>query len=500
MSYELQRLFFIYGVKFVRFVNLTIIIYFFAVNGLYLLMLFLSRAGLFRHMGRLFFSDYPSISKSSFTPPISVIVPAFNEAENILDSTESLRKLDYPEAEIIIVNDGSTDATMKLLKQAYELQPVDRVIRKIKEDGEVKITTEPIVSVYIVEREIGLQRLVVVDKMRGGKADSLNAGILVSRYPYVCSVDADSMLESDALVKVVKPIVEDPKNVVATGGVIRVANGCTVSHGRVQEMKLPRKILPKFQIVEYLRAFLGSRFAQGQLNALLIMSGVFTLLRKNVVVAVGGFHTDSIVEDMDLIVRMQRYLKEEDIPYRIEFVPDPIAWTEVPSTLRCLARQRIRWHSGLMDVLIHNRRLLFRPKYGALGLIGMPYYFFFEMLGPVFELVGYIAIPLAYLFGLLAWPEFLLFIIAAFLFGTFLSIFALLLEEQSRRQYPRWQDLLKLIFYGLADNIFYRPLISVLRFVAIIRFARGEREWGEIERRGFVEINRPDSVERAETA
>ena len=490
MSYELQRLLFLYGVKFVRVVNLTIIIYFFALNGSYLVLLLLSRSGLFRHMRRLFFSDYGSISKSSFTPPISVIVAAHNEAETIIDSAESLRKLNYPEAEIIIVNDGSTDSTLKTLKRAYNLQPVDRVIRKIKKDGEVKIATQPIRGVYIVEREIGLQRLVVVDKIQGGKADSLNAGILVSRYPYICSVDADSMLESDALLKVVKPIVEDPNVVVASGGVIRVANGCTVSNGQVQKMELPKKILPMFQIVEYLRAFLGSRFALSQLNALLIMSGVFALLRKDVVISVGGFNPDSIVEDMELIVDMQRSLREEDKPYSIVFVPDPIAWTEVPATVRSLANQRIRWHSGLMDVLIHNRRLLFNPNYGSLGMLAMPYYFFFEMMGPVVELFGYVAIPLAYIFGMLAWPEFLLFMIAAFLFGTFLSIFALLLQEQSRRQYPRWQDLLRLTGYAFADNLVYRPLISVLRFLAIIRFARGHREWGEIERRGFAEKSR----------
>ncbi len=490
MTYELERLFFIYVVKFVRFVNITIIFYFFAVNASYLVLLILSRSGLFRHMRRLFFSDYGSISKSTFTPPISVIVPAYNEAETIIESAESLRKLNYPEAEIIIVNDGSTDSTLKVLKRAYDLQPVDRVIRKIKKNGEVKISTQPIRGVYIIEREIGLQRLVVVDKMRGGKADSLNAGILVSRYPYICSVDADSLLESDALLKVVKPIVEDPSVVVATGGVIRVANGCTVSNGRVQKMELPNKILPMFQIVEYLRAFLGSRFALSRLNSLLIMAGVFALLRKDVVISVGGFNPDSIVEDMELIVDIQRSLREEDTPYSIVFVPDPIAWTEVPSTMRSLASQRIRWYSGLLHVLIHNRRLLFNPNYGSLGLLAMPYYFFFEMMGPIIELFGYIAIPLAYAFGLLAWPEFLLFIIAGFLFGTFLSVFALLLQEHSRRQYPRWQELLKLTGYALADNIIYRPLISVLRFIAIFRFARGRQEWGEIERRGFAEKQR----------
>ena len=363
-------------------------------------------------------------------------------------------------------------------------------MRKIKENGEVKISTQPIRGVYIIEREIGLQRLVVVDKMRGGKADSLNAGILVSKYPYICSVDADSMLESDALLKVVKPIVEDPNVVVATGGVIRVANGCTVANGRVQKMELPRKILPMFQIVEYLLAFLGSRFALSQLNSLLIMSGVFALIRKDAVISVGGYNTNSIIEDMELIVDIQRSLREKDIPYSIVFVPDPIAWTEVPSTLSSLASQRIRWHSGLMEVLLHNRRLLLNPNYGALGMLGMPYYFFFEMLGPVIELFGYIAIPLAYIFGMLAWPEFLLFIIAAFLFGTFLSIFALLLQEHSRRQYPRWQDLLRLTWYSLANNFVYRPLISVLRFMAIVRLLRGRREWGQIERRGFAEKTR----------
>ncbi len=490
MLYFFDRLVFTYGVKFVRLVNLTIIIYFFALNGTYLLQLIFSRYGLIGHMRRLFFADYETISTSSYTLPVSVIVPAFNESATILDAVESLRELDYPEAEIIIVNDGSTDDTLKLLKHTFDLQPVDRIVRKIRLGESLKLATEPIIGVYHIQSEIGLQRLVVVDKIRGGKADALNAGILVSRYPYICSVDADSMLESDSLLKVMKPVIEDPDRVVASGGVVRVANGCTVVRGRVKEIALPKNTLAMLQTVEYLRAFLGSRFALGQAGALLIISGVFAVLKKELCVAVGGYERQSIVEDMELVVRIQRYLRQREIGYRVVFVPDPIAWTEVPTTLRMLARQRIRWHSGLIEVMLKNRDLLFNYHYGALGLEAMPYYFFFEMLGPVIELFGYVAVPLAYFFGMLSWPEVALFIIAAFLFGSFMSVFAILLAEEGRRRYKGSRELLRLVWYGVLDNVLYRPLISVLRFIATIRYIRGQREWGVQEHRGFTEQER----------
>lgn len=488
MSYELQKFLVVYGIKFVRFVNLTIIIYFFAINSIYLFQLIFSRAGLVGHLKRLFFSDYTSISTSSYTPPISVIMPAFNEEASILDSVDSLRKLDYPEAEIIVINDGSTDSTLDVLKRAYNLEPIDTIVRKVKDEGgRVRIQTEPIIGAYRVGGEIGSLPLIVVDKLQGGKADALNAGILVSRYPYVCSVDADSMLERDALLKVVKPIVENPEMVVASGGVVRVANGCEIVRGQVKTVRLPNKRLPMFQIVEYLRAFLGARFALGQIHALLIISGVFALFRKDIVIGAGGYNRFSLVEDMELVVDIHRYMHEHHLPYTIVFVPDPIAWTEVPDTLKSLAGQRVRWHQGLMEVLLHNRNMLFNPKYGSLGFVGMPYYFIFEMMGPAIELFGYIAIPLAYFLGILQFPEFVLFIIAAFLFGTLLSIFALLLMESGRRQYETSGEIARLAWYGLLDNIIYRPLISVLRFIGIIHFYRAKREWGEIERRGFTE-------------
>lgn len=478
----------IYGMKFVRFVNLTIIVYFFALNSIYLLQLIFSRSGLLGHLSRLFFSDYGSISTSTYTPPISVLMPAYNEEATILDSVDSLRKLDYPEAEIIVINDGSTDATLDALKEAYTLEPIDKIVRKVKDEGgRFKIATEPITGAYRVGGDVGLLPLIVIDKFQGGKADALNAGILVSRYPYVCSVDADSMLEPDALLKVVKPIVEDPDLVVASGGVVRVANGCEIAHGRVKTVRLPKDRLPMFQIVEYLRAFLGARFALGQIRALLIVSGVFAVFRKDVVIGAGGYNRFSLVEDMELVVDIHRYLRKSRRPYSIVFVPDPIAWTEVPATLKSLAHQRIRWHQGLMEVLLRNRNMLFNPKYGSVGFVAMPYYFIFEMMGPVVELFGYISIPLAYFFGILKFPEFILFIIAAFLFGTFLSIFALLLMESGRRQYGSRRDLLRLSWYGLLDNVVYRPLVSVLRFIGIIHFYRVKREWGKMEHRGFNE-------------
>ena len=303
---------------------------------------------------------------------------------------KSLLMLEYPDYEVIVVNDGSKDGTLETLKSAFGLYPIPADIGG-------QIACQQILGVY---RSPDNPSLVVVDKMNGGKADALNAGINVSRCPLFCAIDADSVLEGGALLRVVKPFLDQPEKTVAVGGIIRVANGCEIKAGRVVKIGLPGKWLPLVQTVEYLRAFLFGRSGWDALHSMLVISDAFGVFRKDITIAVGGYRHDTVGEDMELVVRIHRYMREEGKSYDVHFLPDPVCWTEVPDSRKILGRQRNRWQRGLIDTLRIHRKMMFNPRYGRIGLIAFPYFLFFEALTPVLEMAGFIIIPLSYAFGM----------------------------------------------------------------------------------------------------
>lgn len=329
----------------------------------------------------------------------------------------------------------------------------------------------------------------MVDKENGGKSDALNAGVCVANYPLVCCLDADIILEEDALLRAARPIIES-SNVAAVGGIVRVANGCKFEKGRILEVRTPRKLLPNFQIVEYLRAFITTRTAWSKLNCLLIVSGSFGMFRRRDLILAGGYAGDTVGEDMELTTRIHRVLRENDREYRISFIPDPIAWTEVPETLSMLRRQRDRWHRGLTDTILRHRKMLFNPRYGVVGTIAMPYFFLFEFIGPIVEILGYTAFVIGLALGLINLPFALAFFMAAVGLGTFLSVAAVFLEELRLEKYPGWRDLTKLTLFGVLENFGYRQLNTLWRFLAIFSFLRGTKSWGEMQRKGFNEGKR----------
>ncbi|HSO01640.1 MAG TPA: glycosyltransferase family 2 protein, partial [Gaiellaceae bacterium] len=412
---------------------------------------------------------------SPLTPPISILLPAYNEEAGVVESITSLLNLRYPEFEIIVVNDGSKDGTIGRLREAFDLVPVRKALRQ-------EIATAPVRAAYVSRRQ---RNLWVVDKENGGKADALNAGVNAARYPYVCAIDADAVLEEEALLRVSTPILDDPDLVVATGGIVRIANGCVVDRGRIVSVGLPRSRLATLQVIEYFRAFLIGRIGWSRLNALLIISGAFGLFRRSLVTEVGGYATDTVGEDVELVVRLHRHLRERGEEYRIEFVPDPVCWTEAPEGFRVLSRQRRRWHRGLGETLWRHRRLTFNPHYGHLGMQAFPYFLVFEFLGPVLELLGPPAIVVWWSFGLLSLPFLLGFLAVAFLLGILLSIAALALEEFSFRRHRRNREVARLLFFSVVENLGYRQLVAFWRFLAFIDLARRRRGWGEMQRKGF---------------
>jgi cellulose synthase/poly-beta-1,6-N-acetylglucosamine synthase-like glycosyltransferase len=453
-----------------------ILAYFLFINTFYFLFNVLSLAGILRYRRMVTYVRFGEIFRMPIVRPISVIVPAYNEEAGIIESVRSLLSLRYPVFEVIVVNDGSSDGTLARLVEAFDLRPSRTVFRK-------SLPTLPIRGIY---RSAVQPRLVVVDKINGKKADAMNAGLNISRYPLFCAVDADSILEKDALLKVVRPFLEDPERTIGAGGIIRLSNGCVVKEGQVVEVGIPRNWIARFQILEYLRAFLGGRMGMSMMKSTLIISGAFGIFRKDLAMACGGYRAASITEDMDLVIRMQKHMHEKKKPYRIQFIPDPICWTEAPENLRVLARQRSRWHRGLIQTLVRFRRMLFNPRYGVAGMFAMPFYAVFEMAGPFIEVLGYVLFGSHVVLGQVNAPFAVTFFFVAVFYGTFVSLLAILLEELSSHRYPRPRDILILTAAGIAENIFYRQYLSVIRAWSLIDYLRGKNEWGAMQKRGFA--------------
>ncbi|HEV8455913.1 MAG TPA: glycosyltransferase family 2 protein, partial [Gemmatimonadales bacterium] len=418
--------------------------------------------------------DRRRLLRSPLTPPVSVLAPAFNEEANVVDNVRSLLMLDYPLFEVILVNDGSKDATLDRLIAAFGLKLSARSF-------EHTVPCKPIRGVY----ESSLYpNLVVVDKVNGGKADALNSGLNLALYPLFCAIDADSILESDALLRLVRPFLEAPGVTIAAGGVIRIANGCDIRAGRVRKVQLVRRTLPLIQIVEYLRAFLFGRMGWSSGNSLLVISGAFGLFDKRTAVQVGGYATDTVGEDMELVVRMHRHLHDRKQRYRIGFVPDPICWTEVPESLRVLRRQRTRWQRGLIDTLWRHRGMMGRPRYGMVGLVALPGFAVFEMLSPVIELSGYLLLPLLLLLGYLDVSYVAAFMVMSILYSILVSILAVLLEDVTFRRYTNPRDMVVLVGAAVLEHLGYRQLTVWWRVRAFWEFSRGDLSWGAMERRG----------------
>jgi cellulose synthase/poly-beta-1,6-N-acetylglucosamine synthase-like glycosyltransferase len=452
--------------------------YFAALNVVYLAFTAIAWRSLVRNRRARGHAPDDEVFASPVTPPVSVLVPAFNEEPTIVASVHSLLSLRYPQHEVIVVNDGSTDATIERLLAAFDLVPVRKALRTL-------LPTAAIRGAYVSRR---YRNLWVIDKDNGGKADALNAAVNASRYPYVCAIDADAILEEEALLRVARPIVEEPEVVVATGGIVRIANGCTVDSGRVLDVHLPRSRLATLQVLEYFRAFLIGRVGWSRMNALLIISGAFGLFRRSLVETVGGYSRDTVGEDIELVLRLHRHLRERDEPYRIVFLPDPVCWTEAPETLKQLSSQRRRWQRGLGETLWRHRGVTARHRYGALGLAAVPYFLFFEFLGPVIELLGLPAILVWWLAGDLSVVFLAGFAVVSILFGIVLSLAALALEEHSVRRHRDGREVARLVGFSLVENLGYRQLVAFWRFLGFVDLARGRKDWGEMRRRGFATI------------
>jgi cellulose synthase/poly-beta-1,6-N-acetylglucosamine synthase-like glycosyltransferase len=462
--------------------NYALFVYYLSGNLVYLLALIIALKTSAAHQRRIESFRLRWITESPLAPPITLLAPAHNEEKSIRVSIRNLLELDYPELEVIVINDGSKDRTLEELQDEFKLRPVRMVYVQEVPSAEIR-------GLYRSDSD---PRLLVIDKQSAGsKADAVNAGLNAATSPYVCIVDADSMLEPDSLLRIMVPVLADPKHVVGVGGIIRILNGSEIQGGQLLRVRLPRKSLEVIQVIEYLRAFLIGREAWAQGNMMLIISGAFGLFRTDLVRAIGGYRAKAIGEDFDLVARLHRHLIEKGQEYRIQFVPDPVCWTEAPSDLKSLGRQRARWHKGLLDTLLPNVDMLFRPRYGRIGFLALPYLWIFELFAPVIEIGGIFTIILAAVLGDLSRDFFIQFMIFGYAFATVISIGAVLQEELTYKRYSDWQDVARLVTYCFFEHFPYRQLHMVWRLQGLWQFLRGDMSWKPLERKGLQSTTAP---------
>ncbi len=417
-------------------------------------------------------NDYGRYVSSENLLPISLLIPAYNEEENIVSNIRSLLKIDYPQFEIVVVNDGSTDHTHEKVVEAFGLYPIETAVK-------TSLPTKEFRGVYY---NIEYPNLIYVDKENGGKSDALNAGINVSSYPLFACLDADSRIEPDALLKLSIEFLKNTDTIVA-GGLVRIANGFKIRDGRVSGFSMPPRMIERFQIVEYYRSFLSGRVSWGATNSMLIVSGAFGVFQKQAVVEVGGYKTNTIGEDMEIVVRLHEYMRAHKRKYKIIFCEDSVCWTQGPMSLRDIRSQRRRWQIGLMDTLLAHKRLFLNPRYGSVGLLAVPYNWVFELLGAVVEVLGYVIIPFSLVMGELNLFFFTLYFLLAVLLGVVLSMGSLILEQYTRKSVMSAKQCLSLSLYALLENFGYRQAITLFRLEGILKYRKLRKTWGKIQRR-----------------
>lgn len=426
------------------------------------------------------YAKYDLLLKSDVAPTVSVLAPAFNEEATIVENIRSLMSISYPKYEIVVINDGSKDSTLQQCIDAYDMEPIP-----FQPTG--KLECKDIKQVYR-SRNPAFRKLMVVDKVNGGKADALNAGLNVARSQYVMNIDVDCILERDCLQRLIKPFLEETgKRVIATGGVIRIANNCVVEGGSIKKVQLPGSLIGRFQTLEYLRAFLLGRMAWGYLDGLLLISGALGVFDKEIVMKSGGYYAATVGEDMELVVRMRRWAREHGIRYKVEFIPDPLCWTEVPEDWKVLHRQRNRWTRGTIETILLHKKLFFNPRYGKIGLISFPYWVFFEWLAPVIEFFGIFSMIAAIILGLVNIKFFLILFAMIYLFSITISVYTLFMEDLTFFQYKQNRDFRKLILMAFIEPFVFHPFVMW----SAVRgnwdyFFEGKKQWGAMKRVGFA--------------
>lgn len=463
-------------VKLVYYSDIVFLLYFVAANLGYTVLMVLSLYSVSLHAKYAARKPYRDLADSPVTPPVAIVIAAYNEEAGIVQTVLSLMRLNYPEKELIVVDDGSTDSTLDLLIHRFQLNRMDLIFRESLKTG------QPLACYH----NPNFPELTVVAMSHGGKSRALNAGINMARSPYFCTVDADCIIEKDALLRLMVPVLQFKETVVVSGGIVRIANGCTLRDGRLAKVGLPGSWLELCQIVEYIRTFLFGRPGWNMLNANFIASGAFCVLHKDSVIKANGFSSDTVTEDIDMIARVRRCLTQEKRKFKVMFTSDPICWTEGPRTLRMLARQRRRWQLGMTQTLVGNRDMIFNRAYGSTGMLSMPFHFFMETCGCVVEALGTIVlIPISLIVLRTPMTMFLLFFLLAVAYGTLLSMGSVVLEEITLRRYPRLRDVMALMAFSVVENVGYRQVVTFFKAFGVLQSFGRKRSWEVVKHEGI---------------
>ena len=462
------------------YINIVFLVFTVVLFLMFSIMGYLSTRNSIHYKNKNSFGDLSKIMASPLAPGITIIAPAYNEGLTIVENIRSLLSLQYVNYEVMVVNDGSKDDTLQKMIDAYDLEKIDKRI-------DPQWPCKPIRGVY-KSKQRSFSKLTVIDKENGGKSDALNTGIQLSEMKYVGCIDVDCLLLPEALLHVVKSFFQrTKKRVIAVGGVIRIANSCKISGGKLEEIRLPKNWLAKFQLLEYTRSFLLGRMAWGRIDSLLIISGAFGFFDREIALAVGGYDTTTVGEDMEIVFRMRRYMHEREIPYTVEYIPDPLCWTEVPESTKILVNQRDRWARGNLETLYTHKDMFFNPKFGRLGLLSYPYWFFYEWLAPLLEFFGFFTILLFCYLGIMNWKFFIAITLAVYTFSVMFSFYAILWDVYSYNQYKRTKDILLLMFCALIEPLTFHPLVvwSAVRgnYKKLFKVNSG---WGSQVRKGFA--------------
>ncbi len=456
------------------------LMYAFLVITSYILLAIFSTKETISYLKKNSFVNYSDILSSKIAPSISIIAPAYNESLNIVDNVRSLLSAHYVNYDVIIVNDGSKDDSLEKLIETYQLVKVDYLINE-------RIKTQPLRAGVFKSTNPAFEKLIVVDKENGGKSDALNLGLNISNNEYVACIDVDCLLLEDSLQKMVKPFLEyTDRKVIASGGVIRIANSCVIENGKLIEVNFPDKLIERMQILEYFRAFLLGRMAWSRLNGLLVISGAFGMFDKEIAIKVGGYDVKTVGEDMEIVVRMRRHMEENKEKYKVAYIPDPLCWTEAPDNYKIFISQRNRWTRGTIETLKEHKKIGFNRKYGVLGMLSFPYWFFFERMAPIIEVLGIIYFILLVIFRDIRWDFALSFFLAAYLSSIIFTVFAIFSEELTYHQYKKKGTGKKLIITAFLEPLLLHPfsLYAALKGNFDYYFNKNIK-WGAMTRKGL---------------
>ena len=464
------------------FISLGVLIYMIVLNAFYSLNLLMAAIILPVYNKRYFLTKGINIDKN-ISKSFSILVPAYNEEKTIVDSVNSLLSLDYKNYEVVVANDGSKDKTLDILISTFEFVKVD-----VRPNDACE--SKPIKAVYFSRIE---PKLVLVDKENGGKPDAQNGAARVARFPYICMVDADTLLDKESLLNLAIRFTAEP-DIVALGGIIRVANGCEIENGIVVNVGMPRRFIEKIQVLEYLRAFLFGRVSLAAMKALMIISGAFGVFRWDAFMLLGGWNREAIGEDMDAVIRLQRIISEKGLDWKVDFIPDPVSWTQVPMTWKSLGHQRERWQRGLMQVMLGNLKMLLNPRYGAVGLVGFPYFAIFEMLSAAVEFLCYPLTIMCFAFGIVNVTYMVYFLCLVLVWGLCISFFTIIVQEDIKYRYGTARDLKALLCIAVFENFGYRQIHSFWRLWGMMKYifvkssrSSGLSGWTSIQRASFTE-------------